>query len=131
MRRLNANDVDAQREVQIYFHNNGGPYVRGTVIAYSDGPTVGVRQDDGTLTWVSCSLPWEEVSPWRPGDIIRDADGNLWWRAWNNGDWVHLLKTPGNNHPGAEPMEPFALLLRDQREPKHLGSWHAPMEPAR
>lgn len=56
---------------------------------------------------------------WRPGDIVRDDNNDLYWRSWDNADWVFCLRRPGNwRHRSAtdeEPMLPLTLVVRDQR----------------
>lgn len=129
-RPLGPQDIRAQRKVRVLTAQGYGELAVGVPIAYADQPTIVIRQDDGTHRSVVASLPWEYVDEdWKPGDVIRDDNGSLYWRSWDNADWVFMLSVPGGwkhtDVTSGPPIEPLTLLLRD------VGDSYARHEPVR
>jgi hypothetical protein len=56
---------------------------------------------------------------WQPGDVVRDANNDLWWRSWDGSAWGFLLRYPGKwvvrdeVGPKEQPLTPMVLVVRD------------------
>lgn len=106
-----------RREAEEQFKGFHVAVIEGFNVHIARQPEQNIEPDE---PWTG---PCDEDHPWQPGDIVRDLNGDLYWRTWDGKAWQFLLRRPGewSFTPNLGPATPPLILIARNNEP--VQSW--------